>query len=221
MDFGPSRPFDRRQRSTRPESGPRGQISASTPSFRSSAPINLRQPPGINRRHRSPRKVAGRRGRARPAAGARRGGWSGRWGSNPQPRAPKARARPLRHAPTGSVRRKRISPALAQGGSCLLRSCRNCWSQTLCPSPAHTGDAMARPPLTILRPRPQRLAVRADTSQEPYRRQVAQCALMPSFQAAAGHCRRVLASRRGAPAPPGTSASPQGSPPGLRRPPSV
>ena len=68
---------------------------------------------------------------------------------------------------------------------------------------------------------PQRLAVRADTSQEPYRRQVAQCALMPSFQAAAGHCRRVLASRRGAPAPPGTSASPQGSPPGLRRPPSV
>lgn len=27
--------------------------------------------------------------------------WSGRWDSNPQPRAPKARAPPLRHAPTG------------------------------------------------------------------------------------------------------------------------
>lgn len=33
--------------------------------------------------------------------------WSGRWDSNPQPRAPKARAPPLRHAPTDFVLRKR------------------------------------------------------------------------------------------------------------------
>ena len=35
------------------------------------------------------------------------GDWSGRWDSNPHPRAPKARAQPLRHAPTCSVLRKR------------------------------------------------------------------------------------------------------------------
>lgn len=34
--------------------------------------------------------------------------WSGRWDSNPQPRAPKARAPPLRHAPTDPMPRRRM-----------------------------------------------------------------------------------------------------------------
>jgi hypothetical protein len=36
------------------------------------------------------------------------GRWSGRWDSNPHPRAPKARAPPLRHTPTSYVLTKRM-----------------------------------------------------------------------------------------------------------------
>ncbi len=44
------------------------------------------------------------------------GTWSGRWDSNPQPRAPKARARPLRHAPTGSRSRSAWASRFGSAG---------------------------------------------------------------------------------------------------------
>ena len=70
------------------------------------------------------RRCLGERERACCAA---RECWSGRWDSNPQPRAPKARAPPLRHAPTGFPRD-------------LAYSARRAGSPVRCPYPPGEPD---------------------------------------------------------------------------------
>ena len=79
--------------------------------------------------------------------------WSGRWDSNPHPRAPKARAPPLRHAPTGFVPRKRMCFASDGLKTSLQRSRRTISGArgppALRPPPMEPSPPSGRKPLGI------------------------------------------------------------------------
>ena len=62
------------------------------------------------------------------SADCREESWSGWWDSNPRPRAPKARALPLRYTPTRFVLRKRMCSLIPACRDGLHRSNRICWS---------------------------------------------------------------------------------------------